>query len=242
MNKWTLLLSMAALGIAHSSVLAQDDAKPEPRASRLEIIKKYDTNGDGKLDDAERQAAREDIQKLGETAPGTEARPAAQVPPGAGRLSREEMIKKYDQNGDGKLDETERNVRREEIMKTRAKAAEDRSTAESTPGRSREAVIKEFDKDGDGKLSDTERQVAMVEMRKRYQAQVMSGRTGDSNGRPAPDPAGSLKKYDQDGDGKISDTERAAMREDLKKNMEKRRPRPGQKPGAPAPAPEAKKN
>lgn len=54
------------------------------------MLKKYDKNGDGKLDDEEKAAMKKD---------------------------REEQVKKYDKNGDGKLDEEERAAMRADLKK-----------------------------------------------------------------------------------------------------------------------------
>ena len=58
------------LGLALLSGLAvraadgdKKEVKPDPAARRAELIKKYDKNGDGKLDDEEKAAMREDIKK-----------------------------------------------------------------------------------------------------------------------------------------------------------------------------------
>lgn len=87
-------LSLTALVV----YAADADNKPATRSkfNREAFIKKYDKNGDGKLDQAERDAARKE------------------------RLA--EWIKKYDKNGDGKLDDQERNAAREEFQKSRQKA------------------------------------------------------------------------------------------------------------------------
>jgi Ca2+-binding EF-hand superfamily protein len=69
------------------------------------MIKKFDKNGDGKLDEAERAEAA----KSRGGAPGAGGRDPAKM---------QEMIKKYDKNGDGKLDETEK----AEAMKARGGA------------------------------------------------------------------------------------------------------------------------
>ena len=87
------------LGLALSRVLAQaadGEAKPAAPPSREEIIKKYDKNGDGKLDQEERAAFMKDRQA--------------------------ESLKKYDKNGDGKLDEAERKGMAEERRKERDEA------------------------------------------------------------------------------------------------------------------------
>lgn len=78
-------------------------ASPAPRKSKL--LEQYDKNGDGKLDETEREAMRKDRE--------------------AKRKEREaELIKKYDKNGDGKLDEAERQAMRDEYRKKRDAAIE----------------------------------------------------------------------------------------------------------------------
>jgi len=87
------------LGLSLSGWLAQaadGDAKPKPAPGLPESVKKYDKNGDGKLDDSERAAYQKDRQA--------------------------ELIKKYDKNGDGKVDETERQAMIEERQKQREEA------------------------------------------------------------------------------------------------------------------------
>lgn len=96
----TLALSMGAM----AATAAEGDEKPKPSvppgappagAPRAipEAFKKYDKNGDGRLDEAERKAQSEE--------------------------RRAELMKKYDKNGDGKIDETERQVMMEERKKER---------------------------------------------------------------------------------------------------------------------------
>ena len=88
---------------------------------REAMIKKYDKNGDGKLDENERPS-REEMQEFfraqlggGQTRPG-----GGQTRPGQGgrdaapqQNMRDAMLKKFDKNGDGKLDEDERPSREE---------------------------------------------------------------------------------------------------------------------------------
>lgn len=90
---------LLTLGLSLSGLFAQaadGEAKPAAPPSREEIIKKYDKNGDGKLDQDERAAYMKDRQA--------------------------EAIKKYDKNGDGKLDEAELQARREDARKQREAA------------------------------------------------------------------------------------------------------------------------
>jgi len=97
------------LGLALSGILvqaAEGEAKPAAPPGREEIIKKYDKNGDGKLDQEERAAFMKDRQA--------------------------DSLKKYDKNGDGKLDESELQARREDARKQR-EAAQARRQAEQKP-------------------------------------------------------------------------------------------------------------
>ena len=66
------------------------------------MLKQFDKNGDGKLDDKEKEAAKKAMQN----------RKVLQV-----RMSREEVMKKYDTDKDGKLNETEKKKLVEDIKK-----------------------------------------------------------------------------------------------------------------------------
>lgn len=136
------------------------DAAPEPgrakglrppgkgneQALKAEMLKRFDKDGDGKLNDQEQAAAKQAMQDRG----GRPGLPGA----GDGKL-REEAIKKFDKDGDGKLNEEERAAAK--------KAFEDRGGRPGQPGaegKGREEVLKRFDKDGDGKLNEEERAAA----------------------------------------------------------------------------------
>lgn len=91
-----------------------------------EMMKRFDKNGDGQLDEEERNAMRESFGGMrGQGGPG-----------GPGGSNREEMMKRFDKNGDGQLDEEERNAMRETT---------------------RQEMLKRFDKNGDGEIDDEER-------------------------------------------------------------------------------------
>ncbi len=73
-----------------------------------EMLKQFDRNGDGQLDEAEREAMRTAMAaRLAEGGFGPGGTNAA-----SGRLSREEMLRQFDKNGDGELDDDERAVLR----------------------------------------------------------------------------------------------------------------------------------
>jgi hypothetical protein len=64
-------------------------------------MKQFDKNGDGELDEQEREAMRTAMAVRG----GGRG--------GGPRMSREEMLKRFDKNGDGELDDEERAAMRE---------------------------------------------------------------------------------------------------------------------------------
>jgi hypothetical protein len=102
---WTLIVGISlASWVARG---ADEEKKPTPPAapappaglsgmSRADMMKKYDKNGDGKLDEQERAAISKDRQA--------------------------EILKKYDKDKDGKLDDNERNAMREDMKKQREEA------------------------------------------------------------------------------------------------------------------------
>jgi Ca2+-binding EF-hand superfamily protein len=108
--------------------------KPDPemqgtRPGREEVLKRFDADGDGTLNEAERQAMDAAMLKH-------RGRPGG---PQGNRPSREEIMKRFDTDGDGELSESEREAMRAERE------------------RIREENSKRFDADGDGQLSKEER-------------------------------------------------------------------------------------
>ena len=59
----TLGLTLLAGIAAQAADGDKKDAKPDATARRAELMKKYDKNNDGKLDDEEKAAMREDMKK-----------------------------------------------------------------------------------------------------------------------------------------------------------------------------------
>ena len=115
-------------------VMCAGAAETDTDAARdAEIIKRYDTNKDGKLDEAEVAAVKEQTLMAGQEK-RAERRDRVQERAG-------ERIKEFDTNGDGKLDEAEKAA-----METTVRARMEK----------RPLVMKRLDTDGDGKLSDAE--------------------------------------------------------------------------------------
>ncbi|HEV8255205.1 MAG TPA: EF-hand domain-containing protein [Vicinamibacteria bacterium] len=107
MKRTVFVLGLAvAAGAVAASADEGDHAGARHRGmDRARLMEKYDTNKDGKLDDQERAALRQDM----------EARRAQH---------RQWLLEKYDANHDGKLDEQERaamradrKAHREEFLK-----------------------------------------------------------------------------------------------------------------------------
>ncbi len=152
--------------------------------------------------------------------------------PGGGPL-REHLRQVFDANGDGQLtgDELEKAKAAAEKMKLRADANGDGQVSEEEKQAAmdkmrgfRDEIVKKYDKDGDGKLNEEEREAAKKAVRDRIE-------NGDLPGKPAGDaPRGErpgppsreemLKKFDKDGDGKLSEEEREAAREAMRRHRE----------------------
>ena len=83
--------------------------------NREEMLKQFDKDGDGELNESEREAMRTAMA----------ARFGSQGGPGSGqRMNREEMLKRFDKNGDGELDESERTAMREALGSSRTNRTE----------------------------------------------------------------------------------------------------------------------
>lgn len=113
--------------------------QPMSKHRHAEILKRFDKNGDGKLDDAEKAAAKEYNR---EETTGRQQKARERIG--------KKALEKFDKNGDGKLDDAER--------------AEAAKSIETDP-----RLVKRFDKDGDGKLNDAEKAAAREAFQKMHQ-------------------------------------------------------------------------
>jgi hypothetical protein len=107
------------------------DLKPGG-SSYQELLQRYDTNHDGKLDDDELAAAHEDM-----------ARERLENGQGVGKKVRQQLLEKFDKNHDGRLEPDEREAARQYLQQH----VELRQ----------QFLLERYDKNGDGKLDDTER-------------------------------------------------------------------------------------
>ncbi len=110
------------------------DFERDREARRAEFIKRFDKDGDGQLNEAEKEAARAEYPRMGHGRHGREMH---------GR-----MLEKYDANKNGQLDPEEN-----------AAFERDREARHAE-------MLKRFDNDGDGKLSESEREAMREEFRK----------------------------------------------------------------------------
>jgi len=78
----------------------------------------------------------------------------------------EALLKKFDKDGDGKLDKQERHAAREFVKSRRAEGGKEGRHAKHALRRAR--ILKRFDKDHDGKLNNQERAAAREFLKSRH--------------------------------------------------------------------------
>ena len=129
-----------------ATLFAAPSENRDPAARKAEILKKFDTDGDGKLSDTEKKTLRAEMQNRQGGHDRKQWTPE----------QRNEMLKKFDKDGDGKLSDTEKASLRSEMQSRRGGLhflVEFRD------------AFSAFDKDGNGELSDDERAAAREAMR-----------------------------------------------------------------------------
>lgn len=173
---------------------------------RQQMMQQFDTNGDGQLDEQERQAMLDQYRRRGED------------------MRRQWQLRQFDKDGDGQLSADEQ----------AAADAQQRGLRESVQ-KLQADVIKRWDADGDGQLSAEERQTMTQDFRREAQRR-MSEIDTEGDGQISPQEGQAywqtlIKKYDADGDGQLNDDERRNMIQSEMQNMDRNRA-----PEAPSPA------
>jgi hypothetical protein len=157
------------------------------------MLKRFDQNNDGKIDETERAAvreARQAMQHKGERAwRGPEGRQKGPKPGPKGMqdpaFRRGYLLGKFDVNNDGKLDDTEKAAIREAADK-RVRAGVEKNLQR----------LRAIDTDNDGKISDPEWAVAREKFKKNHPRHNMDG-------PPPPPPGGTVGQDDDDGEDTV---------------------------------------
>ena len=131
----------------------------------------------------------------GTTAMAKKAEKANAPPEGKGsKPGPEEVMKRFDADGDGQLNEAE--------LQAMYDARRNRPDGYQRHRPSREEIMGRFDTDGDGELSESEREAMRAEGK----------RMREEN----------KKRFDADGDGQLSEEERKTMHETLREERSAR--------------------
>ena len=185
----TLFLAATAAGAAETAA-ATPAPEPAYGPRHAEMLKRFDQNKDGKIDEAERAAAREARQAMhrnGDRAwRGPEGRHMGPRPGPKGMqdpaFRRGYLLGKFDVNQDGKLDDSEKAAVRE--------AADKRTRTGVEKNLQR---LRAIDADNDGKINDAEWAAAREKFKKDHPGL-------DRDGPPPPPPGGPAGQDDDDGE------------------------------------------
>ncbi len=164
------------------------------------LLERFDENGDGELDEQERERAGEAFR----------------------RQRDRELLDEFDADEDGELNDEERAAARQALERRfhdprqhRHDQAEDRRDSaddrrDRDPSQPDEDHFREFlesfDENGDGMLDEEERERAREAFRRHRQREL-------------------VEHFDRDGDGELNDEERAAAREALERKLQDERER-----------------
>ena len=157
--------------------------------------------------------------------------PASATTEASPKFNFQDLIKRFDQDGDGQLSDAEREAAREAMPRRVGK--NNMSRAATNAPDSRNEIVKRFDKNGDGVIDDEERAAARDELKK--SRPPTSGTNTAMAARPTVDRQAVLREFDKDGDGKLSDEERQAAMSAMGKHVAV----PGQPLGTPGQSPAA---
>ena len=156
-------LTIPAISAALAMIMTASAEDGDKKGNRLEgqgkralpqrILEKFDTDGDGKLNESEKSELKKAM---------TQRRDENQA----------KMLKRFDSDKDGTLSPEEKKAAAPTIKKERKEI--------------HQAALKQFDKDGDGKLSPEEREGAREWVKKTYPDAIKmapaGGRRGDNAG------------------------------------------------------------
>ncbi len=192
------LLAATLFLLAGSGRLMAAEARPGPAGKAAkksrELLERFDRNGDGKLDDDERAAAKDAMMQ--EQLDRQMARIAAGGTGPAGERFRATALALFDRNKDGRLDDDER------------AEAQRFAEARQDPAALKGEVEQKFDRNGDGRLDDAERREAgefLAELRN-FAGQRLRQEL--------------LREFDRNANGRIDDAEMTALEKSVRPRLE----------------------
>ncbi|HZP61270.1 MAG TPA: EF-hand domain-containing protein [Opitutaceae bacterium] len=150
MKRHFLVLPLISATLFLAGRARADDAPGAPAAAGelrpgslayQQLLQRYDTNHDGKLDESELAAAHEQM-----------AQQRMENGRGVGKKIRQELLQKFDKNHNGRLDPDEREAARQYFQQH----VEER----------RKLILEHYDKNGDGKLDENERAAMREDLRR----------------------------------------------------------------------------
>ena len=182
------LPAMLAFDKNHNGTLDWFEANAYRQDLRKRVLKAFDANRDGRLTGTERDRANAALAagRLVAAKPGPSTGGDRQWLRQRAARQKQMLLAKHDANGNGRLDETER----------QAMVAAIRAEAEAQQTQQR---LRRWDTDGDGKLSETE--TAAME------AALGEARRHAEEWRHRQE----LERWDKNSDGELSEEETAAM-------------------------------
>ncbi len=141
-------------------------AKPSnrrPAFDRQQLMRRFDSNRNGRLDPPEMAQLRAALGRMNANRPANRAGGDRKNQPQR-RFNVENLLKRFDANGNGRLDPDEL----EKLRSLRQRFGQGQQPgAAKRPNRvDRTALLKKFDENGNGKLDPAERQQALAEMKR----------------------------------------------------------------------------
>jgi Ca2+-binding EF-hand superfamily protein len=172
-----LQVSVPVVMLCAATFARAEGESPKPGGpNREQMLARFDTNGDGQLNEQERAAAK---AAFGD-------RPAGQNPngqkPDGQRPNMQEMLQRFDADGDGQLNAQEKAAAQQALQNFRSQGGGPKGpvgAGNQLSPEMRARLIQQFDRDGDGQLNLQEQQAAMQHL------QQLRSQMGQGGNRPA---------------------------------------------------------
>ena len=177
-----------------------------PRSESFQrVLKQFDRDGDGRLNDQERQAARQGLeQRRQQVGNRDQSRRASSNRNRSSADRRTELMKRFDENGNGKLDPPELARLRQSTSRTQSNDRNRSSRSAGNARMSREELLKRFDTNQNGRIDGTE----MQKVRSTFGPRDRDSVSATTPDRGRLDRKDLLEQFDQDRDGQLDAAER----------------------------------